>query len=45
MKKGRILNFEILWDTNEGLVSLAEKYIPTDIQKACLLYTSPSPRD
>jgi len=34
MKKGKILNFEILWDTDEGLVSLAEKYIPMDIQKA-----------
>ena len=34
MKKGKILNFEILWDTDEGLLSLAEKYIPLDIKKA-----------
>jgi hypothetical protein len=34
MKKGKILNFEILWDTDKGLLSLAEKYIPMDIKKA-----------
>lgn len=34
MKKGKILNFEILWDTDQGLELLAEKYLPIDIKEA-----------